>query len=91
MVPEMGLEGPSLAQAEKGLAERPTMSIRTKITMGFVVLFVLCALASITFWVMGSRIDRKLIFTETVNRYAFEVQQARRYEKNFFLYRTGIY
>ena len=27
---------------------------------------------------------------ETVNSYAFEIQQARRFEKNFFLYRTNL-
>jgi len=87
---DLMLDGTALTEAEMGLTERPTMSIRAKITLGFVVLFALCALASITFWVMGSRIDQKLIFTETVNHYAFEIQQARRYEKNFFLYRTNL-
>jgi two-component system NtrC family sensor kinase len=89
-IAEPGLEETPPAGAEEGLAERPTMSIRAKITLGFVVLFALCAVASITFWVMGSRIDQKLIFTETVNHYAFEIQQARRYEKNYFLYRTNL-
>jgi two-component system NtrC family sensor kinase len=90
MVPRLVLDETVLAEAQKGLAERPTMSIRAKITLGFVILFVLCAVASITFWIMGSLIDQKLIFTETVNLYAFEIQQARRYEKNFFLYGTNL-
>lgn len=90
MTPDLSLDKAVLTEAEKGVAERPTMSIRAKITLGFVLLFALCALASITFWVMGSRIDQKLTFTDTVNHYAFEIQQARRYEKNFFLYRTNL-
>lgn len=90
MSPSLMVDEAALAQAQKGLAERPTMSIRRKIILGFVALFLLCAGASITFWIMGSRIDQKLIFTETVNHYAFEIQQARRYEKNFFLYQTNL-
>ncbi len=90
MTRDLMLDGTALTEAEMGLTERPTMSIRAKITLGFVILFALCALASITFWVMGSRIDQKLIFTETLNKYTFEIQQARRYEKNYFLYRTNL-
>jgi two-component system NtrC family sensor kinase len=90
MTPALMVDEAALAHAQKGLAERPTMSIRRKIILGFVALFLLCAGASITFWIMGSRIDQKLTFTETVNHYAFEIQQARRYEKNFFLYRTNL-
>jgi two-component system NtrC family sensor kinase len=90
MTPALMVDEAALANAQKGLAERPTMSIRRKIILGFVALFLLCAGASITFWIMGSRIDQKLVFTETVNHYAFEIQQARRYEKNFFLYRTNL-
>jgi two-component system, NtrC family, sensor kinase len=78
------------AEAQKGLTARPTMSIRAKIILGFALLFMLCAGASITFLIMGSRINQKLQVMETVNSYTFEVQQARRFEKNFFLYRTNL-
>jgi two-component system NtrC family sensor kinase len=78
------------AEAQKDLTARPTMSIRAKIILGFVLLFLLCAGASVTFLIMGSRINQKLQVMETVNSYAFEVQQARRFEKNFFLYRTNL-
>jgi methyl-accepting chemotaxis protein len=90
MIRDLGIDETALTEAEKGLVERPTMSIRAKITLGFILLFALCALASITFWVMGSRINQKLIFTETINHYAFEIQQARRFEKNYFLYGTNL-
>ena len=78
------------AEAQKDLTARPTMSIRAKITLGFVLLFFLCAGASITFLLIGSRINQKLKVMETVNSYTFEIQQARRYEKNFFLYQTNL-
>jgi signal transduction histidine kinase len=37
-----------------------------------------------------SGIDQKLKFTAAVDRYTFEIQQARRFEKNFFLYGTNL-
>ncbi len=77
-------------KAQKDLTARPTVSIRAKIILGFVLLFLLCAGASITFLIMVSRISQKLSVMETVNNYAFEIQQARRFEKNYFLYHTNL-
>jgi two-component system NtrC family sensor kinase len=79
-----------LAKAQKGLAERPSISVRSKIIFGFGLFFFLCVVISIAFIVVGSWVDQKLVFMETINRYTFEIQQARRFEKNFFLYRTNL-
>jgi two-component system, NtrC family, sensor kinase len=84
------LDEAALKEAQKGLVERPTMSIRTKIILGFSLLFILCAATSITYLIIGGRVDKKIRFMETVNNYSFEIQQARRYEKNFFLYKTNL-
>jgi len=37
-----------------------------------------------------SQIENKLKFMEATNTYTFEIQQARRFEKNFFLYGTNL-
>jgi signal transduction histidine kinase len=37
-----------------------------------------------------SKIEEKLYFMESAAKYIFEVQQARRFEKNYFLYRTNL-
>jgi two-component system NtrC family sensor kinase len=86
--PFLVVEEGSLSRAQKALTQRPTMSIRVKIIMGFFVLFILCAGASITFYILGVQINQKLKFMEAGSSFAFEIQQARRFEKNFFLYRT---
>jgi two-component system NtrC family sensor kinase len=88
--PFLVVEEASVSRAQQGLAQRPTMSIRAKIIMGFLVLFILCAGASITFLILGGLIDQKLKFMETGSSYTFEIQQARRFEKNFFLYKTNL-
>ena len=89
-VDRLGLDQPALAEAQKGLTERPTMNIRTKIVLGFFLLFLFSAGVSITYLMLSFSIDKKVKFMETLNNYTFEIQQARRYEKNFFLYRTNL-
>jgi len=77
-------------QAQIALEQRPRVSIRARLTLGavaWVVLTVGLASASV---VTISRIREKLEFTVAVDRYTFEVQQARRFEKNYFLYRTNL-
>jgi two-component system, NtrC family, sensor kinase len=90
MPPSVLLDETAFAEAQKDLTKRPTMSIRAKIILGFAMLFVLCAATSITFLIIGHRISQKLRVMETVNSYVFEIQQARRFEKNFFLYQTNL-
>ena len=90
MPDSLTIDETTLAKAQQDLSARPTVSIRAKITLGFVLLFLLCAGVSITSLITVSRISQKLRVMETVNRYAFEIQQARRFEKNFFLYNTNL-
>ena len=84
------LDDMDLTEVQSDLTKRPTISIRLRIILGFFLLFLLCVAASIASLIMESRISQKLKFMETVNFYTFEIQQARRYEKNFFLYRTNL-
>ncbi len=86
----LALDQPALAEAQKGLTERPARNIRTKIILGFFLLFLFSAGVSITYLMLSFSIDKKVKFMETLNNYTFEIQQARRYEKNFFLYRTNL-
>jgi two-component system NtrC family sensor kinase len=86
--PFLVTEEARLSRAQKALTQRPSMSVRVKIIMGFFVLFTLCAGASITFYILGGRVHQKLKFMEAGSSFTFEIQQARRFEKNFFLYRT---
>jgi signal transduction histidine kinase len=76
--------------AQRALKERPSFSIRTRIITGFLILFLLSLGISITSVIMLTRIESKLVFLESASSYTFEVQQARRFEKNYFLYRTNL-
>ncbi len=77
-------------RAQRALQERPSVSIRTRITLGFSAWFLLSLGLAVVSIVTVSRIQEKLNFTGAVDRYTFEIQQARRFEKNYFLYHTNL-
>ena len=76
--------------AQKALLERPKISIRSRIVGIFLVLFLLMSGITIASVVFISELKVKTQFVERVESYAFEIQQARRFEKNFFLYGTNL-
>jgi two-component system NtrC family sensor kinase len=77
-------------EAQKALQQRPEVSIRSRLTVGLLFWFVLTVGLSVASIVTLSSIGGKLSFTEALERYTFEIQQARRFEKNYFLYHTNL-
>ncbi len=76
--------------AQAALKNRPSFSIRTRLSLGFLVWFFLSLGIAIISIITVSGIKDKLYFLEEVDRYTFEIQQARRYEKNYFLYHVNL-
>lgn len=77
-------------EAQRALKERPTLSIRLRLTLSF-GLWVVLTLCIIVFSILlVSQIRKKVHFTEGAGNYMFEIQQARRFEKNYFLYGTNL-
>jgi two-component system NtrC family sensor kinase len=72
--------------AEKLLAERPSLSIRSRIIVAFVVAFLFSLGIAATSMVFILRLDNRQMFLGQARNITYEVQEARRYEKNFFLY-----
>ncbi len=77
-------------QVEKALLERPGFSIRARLTLGFLLFFLLSTGVTVGAWVTLNRIEQKIKFLEISDRYTTEIQQARRFEKNYFLYGTNL-
>jgi signal transduction histidine kinase len=77
-------------EAQRGLRERPRISIRRRLTAGFLLWLILSLGATVVSILTASRIQSSLQFLEATARYTFEIQQARRFEKNYFLYRTNL-
>lgn len=75
---------------QKSLMERPSLTIRMRIIGCFVLLTVVMCGSTLAALMFLSRFEVKVQFLEKLTEYSFEVQQARRFEKNFFLYGTNI-
>jgi two-component system NtrC family sensor kinase len=76
--------------AEPTLLSRPRFGIRTRLVLGFLSFFVLAVAVTVTAWVMLSRLEVRLRFLELADRYTMEIQQARRFEKNYLLYGSNL-
>ncbi len=77
-------------EAQKAMLGRPWVSIRTRLTVASLAWFILTFALAVASVVTLSKMANKLRFTEAVDHYTFEIQQARRFEKNFFLYDTNL-
>lgn len=74
------------SRTEKALLERPSFSIRFRITLAFVIAMFFSFGIGIVSIVFIARMDSNQGFFEQAEDFASEIQEARRYEKNHFLY-----
>jgi len=81
---------PPAEEAPQAIEKRPSLSIRRQLSLGLLLWFLLTLTLVVVSMVMISRIIAKLAFLEAATNYTFEIQQARRFEKNYFLYRTNL-
>jgi signal transduction histidine kinase len=78
------------AEAQRALRDRPRLSIRRRLTVGLLIwLGLSLGVTGISILLIG-QVQAKLRIVGAVDRYSFEIQQARRFEKNFFLYHTNL-
>lgn len=76
--------------ARKALLARKRFSVKTQIYIANALVFILALGLA---WVLIAniyRIQGRMEFLEFVNEFSSEIQQARRYEKNLFLYGTNL-
>ncbi|MEJ2155410.1 MAG: ATP-binding protein [Desulfobacteraceae bacterium] len=71
---------------EKALSDRPSFSIRFRITLAFLIAFLFSFVIGISSMIYISMMNSKQTFFDNTTKFAFTVEQARRHEKNFFLY-----
>jgi len=77
-------------EIDRALLERPAISIRIRVALVFALLFILTAALTVAAVLLVSQLRDKQRFLENVGDYAFEIDQARRFEKDFFLYGTNL-
>jgi len=90
-IPEPKFSPSDFESAEKALKQRPRFSIRFRITLGFLLTFLVVCAVTVAGIVFISKLGAKQLFIEKAGNYAFEIQQARRFEKNYLLYGTDLY
>ena len=76
--------------AEYALLHRPAFSVRKKIALSFLLCFIVIGAVTLASSIILQRIEKRLYFLELADIYTSHIQQARRYEKNYFLYGTGL-
>lgn len=77
-------------EADRALKQRPAFTIRAQLMLAFSLFFLLCL--GITLWAIAilADVQERILFLEVVSDYKAEIQQARRFEKNYLLYRTNL-
>jgi len=80
-----------LDSADRALTRRPRLTIRLRIALGFILTYLLICAITVAAIIFISKLGAKQLFLEKATNYAFEIQQARRFEKNYFLYGTNLY
>jgi two-component system NtrC family sensor kinase len=74
----------------EALIHRPRISIRLRITLGFLATFLFTCTITIAAVIFISVVEKRQRFLERAANFEFEIQQARRFEKNWFLYGTNL-
>jgi two-component system NtrC family sensor kinase len=80
----------SREEIQRKLEARPRVSLRLRITLVFAICAFFITGITVGSMVMLSRFQTRMHFFEAADDCALEMQEARRYEKNFFLYGTSL-
>ena len=91
--PEMHLgqeQAEKLKEAERAFQNRPRVSIRMRIVAGFLLCFFLTAATALVTLAVLYEARAKVRFLQTTQDLSFEIHEARRFEKDYFLYGTGL-
>jgi signal transduction histidine kinase len=76
--------------ARKALLARKPFSVKNQIYIANILVFLFAMGMAVVLIANIYRIQGRMEFLEFANEFSIEIQQARRYEKNFFLYRTNL-
>jgi two-component system NtrC family sensor kinase len=86
----LGWPEPAADAPDAALLDRPRITIRTRITLAFAIIFALCVVITVWSMIALSNVEDRLHFLEVADGYTSEIQEARRYEKNFLLYGSDL-
>jgi two-component system NtrC family sensor kinase len=76
--------------ANEALLSRKRITLRFQIYLSFLVVFLFAAGVAVALIMINSQVEEKQRFLEITSDFTLEIIQARRFEKNFFLYGTNL-
>ncbi|MCJ7685942.1 MAG: HAMP domain-containing histidine kinase [Desulfobacteraceae bacterium] len=76
--------------ANEALLTRKHLTLRLQIFVSFFLIFLFAAAMGSVLIMTNSLVEKKQRVLEITNDFTFEIDQARRFEKNFFLYGTNL-
>jgi len=85
--------GPNAAPvevADRALKERPTFSIQAQIYVSVAILLVIVLASGLTTTATTRQLEREVHLFQITSWFMLETEEARRFEKNFFLHGTGL-
>jgi len=79
-----------LKSAQDQILSRPRISLRVRFVVSLALCFCLCAMAAFVNWYYLRHVRSHLIVLGAIESVAFDLEQARRFEKDYFLYGTHL-
>ena len=76
--------------AHRALLARPRISLRLQIYLGVSLIFLFLLGISVALVLNMYSVENRLQWLEIVNEYVVEIDQTRRFEKNYFLYGSNL-
>jgi signal transduction histidine kinase len=78
-------------EVRRRLEQRPRLTLRVRIALVFAICTLFIGGITVGSTLMLSHVRARTQFLEAMDECAYQIQEARRYEKNFFLYGTTPY
>ena len=75
---------------KQALLERPRFTVKARLISIFLAFFLLSAITSVIAMLMISKIDSRVQYVFMADKFTDEIQEARRGEKNYFLYNSDL-
>lgn len=85
-----GIQTNHSKESPSSITGRPLLGIRTRITLGFFICFLMALGITLISLYVVVILKEKLHFLQVADNFSVEIQQARRFEKNYFLYGTNL-
>jgi two-component system, NtrC family, sensor kinase len=76
--------------AHRALLARPRISLHLQINLAFFLIFLFVLGISVALVLNMYSVENRLRWLEIVNEFVVEIDQTRRFEKNYFLYSTNL-